>query len=411
MDPGNYGTDIQAGAAFNYGLLWTVWMANFMAMLLQYLSGKLGIATGKGLPELVRESLHSRFDIYLNWVGAEIAAAATDLAEYLGTVIALNILFGVPLLYASIFGAADILILLALTSKRFRTLEYFFMLFVSIIAFGFLYEVLVAGPTGSGLAQGFTSPTFTSSSIVLVVGIIGATVMPHALYVHSSLTKDKLQNQSVEEKRRVLKLHVLECVPAFLVAGLVNAAILVVSAVTFYPKFSNVSAVDQAYKIMIPIYGPLAAVIFAVTLLSSGLASSTTGTLAGQAIMEGLLGTKVNKTARRVVTRVINVFPTTVAVLLGLDPLSLLVYSQVLLSLMIALPMIPLLIFTARKKMMGQFVNRHITTLLAVLAGAVIVGLNTYLVYVLVAPLGIALLVLTMGAYCAYHVYLVYAMR
>jgi len=141
------------------------------------------------------------------------------------------------------------------------------------------------------------------------------------------------------------------------------------------------------------------------------LASSTTGTLAGQAIMEGLLGTKVNKTARRVVTRVINVFPTTVAVLLGLDPLSLLVYSQVLLSLMIALPMIPLLIFTARKKMMGQFVNRHITTLLAVLAGAVIVGLNTYLVYVLVAPLGIALLVLTMGAYCAYHVYLVYAMR
>ena len=146
MDPGNYGTDIQAGAAFNYGLLWVVWMANFMAMLLQYLSGKLGLATGKDLAGLVRESLKkSRFDIFLNWIGAEAAVAATDLAEYLGTVIALNILFNVPLLYASIFGAADILILLALTSRRFRALEYFFMLFVSIIAFGFLYEITVTG--------------------------------------------------------------------------------------------------------------------------------------------------------------------------------------------------------------------------------------------------------------------------
>jgi manganese transport protein len=401
MDPGNYGTDIQAGAGFGYGLLWTVWMANFMAMLLQYLSGKLGIATGKGLPQLVRESLDSRLDILLNWVGAEVAAAATDLAEYLGTVIALNILFNVPLLYASIFGAADILILLALTSERFRTLEYFFMLFVSIIAFGFLYEVLVAGPNLPELGRALIAPEFGSSTITLVVGIIGATVMPHALYVHSSLTKDKLANQSLDEKKRVLKLHTRECVPAFLVAGLVNAAILIVSAVTFHANFSNVTEVNQAYRIMIPMYGPLAAIVFAVTLLSSGLASSTTGTLAGQAIMEGLLGTKVNKNLRRIITRVVNVFPTTVAVLLGLQPLSLLVYSQVLLSLLIALPMIPLL--------MGEFANRRVTTLLAVLTGVVIVGLNTYLIYVLVLPLGILAEALTLGAYAAYHLYLVYA--
>jgi manganese transport protein len=411
MDPVNYGTDIQAGAAFNYGLLWTVWMANLMAMLLQYLSGKLGIATGKSLPELVRDSLHSKSDIYLNWIGAEVAAAATDLAEYLGTVIALNILFNVPLLYASVFGAADILILLALTSKRFRTLEYFFMLFVSIIAFGFLYEVLVAGPKAPQLAQSFFSPEFSPATITLVVGIIGATVMPHALYVHSSLTKDKLANQTIEEKKRVLKLHLRECVPAFLIAGMVNAAILIVSAVTFYPKFSTVSAVDEAYRIMIPIYGPLAAIVFAVTLLSSGLASSTTGTLAGQAIMEGLLGTRVNRNLRRIITRGVNVFPTTVAVLLGLDPLSLLVYSQVLLSLMIALPMIPLLMFTAKKELMGEFANRHSTTFLAVLTGGVIVGLNTYLIYVLVAPLSVFLQALTLGAYGAYHLYLVNAMR
>ncbi len=415
MDPGNYGTDIQAGASFNYGLLWTVWMANLMAMLLQYLSGKLGIATGKDLAGLVRESLHnSRFDIYLNWVGAEVAAAATDLAEYLGTVIALNILFGVPLLYASIFGAADVLILLVLTSGRFRTVEYFFMLFVSIIALGFLYEVAVVGLNMPQIAQSFVSPTFGNSSIVLIVGIIGATVMPHALYVHSTLTRDKLVERTNDEKRRLLKLHTRESIAAFMIAGAVNAAILIVSAVAFYPKCVAiphvcVSTVNQAYQIMIPIYGTLAAVMFAVTLLCSGLASSTTGTLAGIAIMDGLLGTKVNKTARRVVTRIVNVFPTTIAVLLGLDPLSLLVYSQVLLSLMIALPMIPLLVYTAKKDLMGQFANNRLTTYLGVLCGATIVGLNTYLVYYLVAPLGVYLLAIVLGAYSGYHLYLVRA--
>jgi manganese transport protein len=408
MDPGNYGTDIGAGASFNYGLLWTVWMANLMAMLLQYLSGKLGIATGRDLAQLVREALHnSRFDIYLNWVGAEVAAAATDLAEYLGTVIALNILFGVPLIYASIFGAADVLILLVLTNRRFRSLEYFFMLFVSIIAIGFLYEVAVVGLNLPQITHSFVSPTFGSSSITLIVGIIGATVMPHALYVHSTLTRDKLVEGTNDEKRRMLGLHLRESIVAFMIAGAVNAAILIVSAVAFYP--SNISTINQAYNIMTPIYGAAAAVVFGVTLLCSGLASSTTGTLAGIAIMDGLLGTKVNRTARRLVTRVINVFPTTAAVLLGLNPLSLLVYSQVLLSLMIALPMIPLLVYTAKKDLMGQFVNRRLTTYLGVLCGATIIGLNTYLVYFLMAPFGVYPTALVLGAYGAYHLYLVRA--
>ncbi len=413
MDPGNYGTDIQAGASFNYGLLWAVWMANLMAMLLQYLSGKLGIATGKDLPELVRESLqknvHSRFNIYLNWIGAEAAAAATDLAEYLGTVIALNILFGVPLLYASIFGAADILILLVLTRGRFRTLEYFFMLAVSILGFGFLYEITLTGLNMPQMVQSFVSPTFGSSSITLIVGIIGATVMPHALYVHSTLTKNKLVDRSVKEKKRFLILHTRESIFAFTIAGMVNASILIVSAVTFFPKFSDVSAVDDAYRIMIPIYGSLAAIVFAVTLLFSGLASSATGTLAGQTIMDGLLGTKINKTVRRIITRVVNVFPTTIAVLLGIDPLSLLIYSQVLLSLMIALPMIPLITFTAKKDFMGQLVNKRLTTFVAVLTGTVIVALNTYLVYYLLAPFSVYLQAVVLAAYGAYHLYLVYA--
>jgi manganese transport protein len=190
---------------------------------------------------------------------------------------------------------------------------------------------------------------------------------------------------------------------------MVNAAILIVSAVTFFPKFSDVSAVDEAYRIMIPIYGSLAAIVFAVTLLFSGLASSATGTLAGQTIMDGLLGTKINKTVRRIITRVVNVFPTTIAVLLGIDPLSLLIYSQVLLSLMIALPMIPLLTFTAKKDFMGQLVNKRLTTFLAGLTGAVIVGLNTYLVYYLMAPFGVYLQAMILAVYGAYHFYLVYA--
>ena len=413
MDPGNYGTDIQAGASYNYGLLWAVWMANLMAMLLQYLSGKLGIATGKDLPELLKESLqknvHSRFDIFLHWIGAEAAAAATDLAEYLGTVIALNILFGVPLLYASLFGAADILILLVLTQGRFRTLEYFFMLAVSILGFGFLYEITVTGLNMSDMVYGFFSPVFTSDSITLIVGIIGATVMPHALYVHSTLTKNKLVDRTVKEKKRFLVLHTRESIFCFTIAGMVNASILIVSAMTFYPKFSNVSAVDDAYRIMIPIYGSLAAIVFAVTLLFSGLASSATGTLAGQTIMDGLLGTRINKTVRRVITRVVNVFPTTIAMLLGIDPLSLLIYSQVLLSLMLALPMIPLITFTAKKHLMGPFVNKRITTALSVLTGTVILVLNTYLVYYLISQFSVYLQVIVLAAYGAYHLYLVRA--
>lgn len=386
MDPGNYGTDIQSGAQFNYDLLWAVWLANIMAMILQYLSGKLGIATGKSLPELIRGSLKSRKRVIPYWLGAELAAAATDLAEYLGTVIALNILFGVPLLYAAIFGAADVVILLALTSERFRIIEYFFMLFVSVIGIGFLYQVLLIGPNISDIALHSVAISLSSQNAFLVVGIIGATVMPHAIFVHSWLTKNKLTTGTLEEKRQLRRLHLYENIFALTIASLVNVAILVSAAATLYPKYSNVSTISGAYQIMVPLFGLFAAAVFAVTLLSSGLASSVTGTLAGQAIMDGLLGTHINKNLRRLVTRVINVFPTTVAILIGLNPLSLLVYSQVILSLMIPLPMIPLLVYTNRRALMGEFVNRRSTTLLGVLSAAVIISLNAYLLYVTLLP-------------------------
>jgi len=379
MDPGNYGTAIQAGAFGGYALLWAVWLASLMAMLLQYLSGKVGIATGKGIAELVRSSLPSKRYVLVYWLGAEVAAAATDLAEYLGTVLALNILFQIPLLYAAVFGAADVLVLLLLTSEKFRTLEYFFMLIVSIISIGFLYEIFVIGPNLSEVALYSISPNLTGGNVLFVVGIIGATVMPHALFVHSSLTKNRLKEGTIEEKRKLRRLHLAENIVTLLVAGLVNVSILVTAASALFPRFSSVTTVDEAYRIMIPIYGPLAATVFAITLLCSGIASSTTGTLAGQAIMEGLLGPRVNKYVRRLITRVINVFPTTFAILLGLNPLAMLVYSQVALSLLIPLPMIPLIFYSSKSHVMGEFVNRITTTILSVVAGAVIIGLNVFL--------------------------------
>lgn len=379
MDPGNYGTDISSGASFAYDLLWTVWLANLMAMVLQYLSGKLGIATGKSLPELIKISLKTKRFTIPYWLAAEAAAAATDLAEYLGTVIALNLLFNIPLIYASILGALDVIILLALTSERFRIIEYFFMVFVSIISIGFLYQIILIQPSISNIAYHSFAVTLNNDTILLVVGIVGATVMPHALFVHSWLTKNKLATGSLEEKRRHRRLHVREVILTLTIASLVNVAILVSAAAAFYPTYSGVSTISQAYAILKPLYGPLAAAVFAITLLASGLASSTTGTLAGQSIMDGLLGTHINKYLRRLVTRIVNVFPTTLAILIGLNPLSLLVYSQVILSLMIPLPMIPLIIYTRRKGLMGEFVNKNITTILGILSAALIIALNIYL--------------------------------
>lgn len=384
MDPGNYATDIQAGQYFAYDLLWAVWLANLMAMILQYLSGKLGIATGKGLPEMVRGSLEKRGIVLPYWLGAEVAAASTDLAEYLGTVLALNILFGIPMLYAAIFGALDVIVLLVLARERFRIIEYFFMLLVSVIGIGFVYELLLLHPSLTSIAYHSVAVSVSVSNILFVVAIVGATVMPHALFVHSSLTKDKLAKltkQTIEDKRQHRRLHLREVILTLTIASLVNVAILVSAGTVLYPQFSTASnTVDVSHyvRILQPLYGYLAGAIFAITLLASGLASSTTGTLAGQAVMDGLLGTHVNKNLRRIVTRVINVFPTTVAILIGINPFDLLIYSQVLLSLLIPLPMIPLILYTKNRRLMGEFVNRRITDALAIGAGVLIVSFNVY---------------------------------
>jgi manganese transport protein len=387
IDPGNFGTDVAGGSVYNYDLVWAVWMASAFAMVLQYLSGKLGIATGNSLSQLLRGSLKSRSRRVSYWLAAEIAIAATDLAEYLGTVIALNILFGIPLLYASIFGAFDVVILLALTSNRFRVIEYFFMVFVSIIAIGFLYELLLVGPNLQQILIHSLSPTLSGGMVLTVVGIVGATVMPHVLFLHSSLTAEKLGRWGIKEgeqtqRKKLLRLHLRENVVILTIAGCVNVAILVMAAAAFYGHgYTNVQQISDAFNILKPLFGPLAAIVFALTLLASGIASSIVGTLAGQEVMTGLLGVKVNPYLRRVVTRFVNVIPTTVCILIGLSPLALLFYSQVFLSILIPLPMIPLIWYTSSRKIMGSYVNRRTMTILALVVGGAIIALNIALLY------------------------------
>jgi manganese transport protein len=382
MDPGNYGTDIAGGASLNYSLLWVVWLSSAMAMMLQYLSGKIGIATGKSLPEIIRDKFKKKKIFVLPyWLAAETATAATDLAEYLGTVIALTLLFGIPMIYAAIFGALDVIIILAFTTRRFHILERMFILFVSVISFGYLYEVFITKPDPSAILYHSVVPIFANSNAILIsVGIIGATVMPHALFLHSWLTKNKLKEKTIQEKRTLRKLHLTENVVVLAIAGMVNAAIMIMAAAAFNPHYSNVASISDAYKTLIPLFGAGAGIAFVITLLSSGISSSVVGTLAGQAVMEGLLGMKVNIWLRRLVTRFVNVIPTTIAILLGLDPLNILVYSQVILSLMIPLPMIPIVVLSRNKELMGELVNRNITTIIAFVFVGIILVFNSYLI-------------------------------
>lgn len=412
MDPGNYGTDIQGGY-YGYDLLWAVWLASMMAMLLQYLSGKLGIASGKDLPTLVRESLGGRKRYVIPyWLAAEAAAAATDLAEYLGTVIALNILFNVPLLYAAVFGAFDVILLLLMMDRRFSIIEQYFAVLIGILVVGILYNLVVVRPDSFQVALHSVLPLAPSNdALLIVVGIIGATVMPHALFVHSWLSKNKMDllgkrmngnnhgpapsfkdigtrtatgaasnhRYTVEQRKRTNRLHRNESIIALTIAGIVNAGILLVAIPAFANGADRNITINQFVTLMNGIYGPAIGILFALTLLASGLSSSALGTIAGQIIMEGLVGKRLSVWLRRVITRFVNVFPTTIAIILGLSPLVLLVYSQVILSLMIPLPMIPLVYYTSKRRFMGDLVNQRKTVILALAAVTLILGFNSYL--------------------------------
>lgn len=380
MDPGNFGTAISAGSSFGYALLWVIWLSSGMAMLFQYLSGKLGIA-GYSLAELVR--LRWKKDqVFTYWILSEVAILATDVAEFLGIAIALNLLFGIPLIIAAIFSVLDVFILLLATRERFRVIEYLFVLFTSVIAFGYVYELLVTSFAPSQIVLNSFVPTIGSGMALVAVGIVGATVMPHALFVHSWLTKNKRKKVKYS-RTKSLKYHMRETILTLLLAGLVNAAILIMAAAAFYGSSSQITSINQAYQTLVPLFGPIAAIVFALALLSSGISSSITGTIAGQSIMESLTNFKGSILVRRIITRFINLVPIVIAVALSIPPLEILVYSQVVLSFLIPLPLLPLVYYTAKKDVMGSIVNIKATTAIACMFTAAILLLNIYLILTL----------------------------
>ncbi len=287
MDPGNWGTSITAGASYNYDLLWVVWMSSAMAMLFQYLSGKIGIA-GYSLAQVVKERWKNKTLVFLYWILAEIAILATDLAEFLGIVVALNLLFGIPLLPGAFIAVLDVLLLLFLVRKSFRALEYAFIVFVSVIGLGYVYELFITGPDAGALLAGSLIPKLNGQMALIAVGIIGATVMPHALFVHSWLLKKKMQEKEESiGKKTALSYHRADTIFSLFVAGLINAAILIMAAAAFFGSGFEVATIDQAYRTLTPLFGELSSLVFAVALLFAGISSSITACLTGGTVFSG----------------------------------------------------------------------------------------------------------------------------
>ena len=375
IDPGNYATNIQSGSQFGYRLLWVIVLANLMAMLLQTLSAKLGIATGHNLAELSRKHFSPPV-VYAMWVGSEIAAMATDLAEFLGASLGLYLLLHIPLLLATLMTGAATYAILLLESRGTRPLEAVITALVGVVAVSYLIETFFSRPDWGQIAYHSAVPYISSGSVLISVGIVGATVMPHVIYLHSYLTQKRIVPRNDTEARRIFRLSIPDVVIAMGLAGLINMAMLYMAAATFYGHgLTAIADIPSAYKTLSPLLGPAAGFVFAISLLASGLSSSTVGTMAGQVIMQGFVGFTVPVWVRRLIT----MLPAVVIVALGINPTETLVISQVVLSLILPIPVIALVYFTSRRKIMGALVNRRLTSVAATVCAAVILALNVIL--------------------------------
>jgi manganese transport protein len=377
VDPGNFATNVQGGAKYGYLLLWVVLLANLIAMLIQYLSAKLGIVTGHSLPENIR-GRWPRAVSWGMWIQAEVMAMSTDIAEFLGAAVGLNLLFGVPLLPAGLLTGVIAFAILGLQARGFRRFEVAITGLLGIIFLGFLYETLRIGPSSHASLRGLLPGLDGSGSLYLAVGIIGATVMPHAIYLHSALTQGRMPVRDDEERSRVLRFERLDVIIALGLAGLVNMAMLAVAARLFHmPALSGLSTIPQAHAELGQLVGGTAALAFAVALLASGASSSSVGTYAGQVVMAGFINVRIPVMLRRALTMI----PALVVLALGMNPTDALVLSQVVLSFGIPLALIPLVILTGRRGVMGAHVNRPLTTVLAWGCAILITGLNLFLLY------------------------------
>jgi manganese transport protein len=378
VDPGNFATNIQGGAQFGYMLLWVILTSNLMAMLLQALSAKLGIASGKNLAEQCRANF-PRWVVWTMWVLMELVAMATDLAEFLGAALGFNLLFGMPLWIAGILTAIVTFLILGLERYGFRPLEAVITALLAVVAVSYVIEIFLVQPNWNLVANNTFVPRFSGSeSVLLAAGILGATVMPHAIFLHSALTQDRIVVKKPEQQRRLFRFEIIDVVIAMVIASSVNAAMLIMSASTFfYHGLTSIATIQEAHRTLEPLLGKAASWVFAISLLASGLSSSSVGTMAGQVIMQGFLHYHIQPWVRRVVT----MLPSLLVIFIGLDPTRTLVISQVVLSFGLPFAVIPLVMFTRRRDIMGTLVNNRLTTALASLAALIIVCLNIYLLY------------------------------
>jgi manganese transport protein len=376
IDPGNFATNIAGGSQFGYTLVWVIVASNLMAMLIQTLSAKLGIATGRNLPEVCRERFSRRTSLGL-WVQAEVIAMATDLAEFLGAAIGFHLLFGIGLFPATLITGATTFAILGLQRFGFRPFEAVIIGFVGVIAACYIAELWYAHPPLGTVAKHAVLPQFSGSeSLLLAVGILGATVMPHVIYLHSALLQDRIVPRNESEARRLYKYTRIDVVIAMSLAGLVNMAMLVVAASVFFGSgLLDIDSLETAHRTLEPLLGSASSALFALALIASGISSSTVGTLAGQVVMQGFIRRQIPIWVRRLVT----MLPAFVVIAIGVDPSRTLVLSQVVLSFGIPFALIPLVIFTSRRDVMGGLVNHKVTTACAVVVAIAISALNIFL--------------------------------
>ncbi|MEJ0063438.1 MAG: Nramp family divalent metal transporter [Alphaproteobacteria bacterium] len=385
MDPGNWATSIAGGSGFGYTLISVIILANFMAMLLQSLSAKLGIVAGQDLAQACRHRYPKAVNISL-WLLCEIAIVACDLAEVIGTAIALNLLFGLPLAVGVCLTVADVFLILLLQRSGFRKLEIFTISLMSVVAFSFIYEIMAAKPDFGAIAAAAipTTRIFTDPAMLYIaIGVIGATVMPHNLYLHSSIVQTRQFGLTPGGKKEALRYAVFDTVVALFLALLINAAILIMAAAVFHKNgMYEVTTIEQAHQLLAPLLGlPLASTLFALALLASGQNSAVTATLAGQIVMEGFLQLRLPPWARRLITRMLAIIPAAfVTIVYGAEGTGkLLLLSQVVLSLQLPFAIVPLLQMTSDRKLMGEFVSRPVTVIAAWSAAILIIALNVKL--------------------------------
>ncbi len=375
IDPGNFATNIQAGAKYNYSLLWVVLLANAVAMLFQGLSARLGIVTNRNLAELCREHF-PRTAVWAMWVVSEAAAMATDLAEFLGGAIGLSLLFGMPLIWGMVVTAIITFGILSFQNRGYRPVELIIGGLVGAIGLSYLIELFLVPPDWRAAGIGAVVPGLADSgALTLAVGIVGATVMPHAIYLHSSLTQDRAPARNEEERRTLLRYSNIEVVVALAIAGMVNMAMVMMAAAAFHGGHEEVAEIETAYHTLVPLFGGAAASVFMASLIASGLSSSVVGTMAGQVIMQGFVGFRIPLWLRRVITMA----PAFAVVAWGVNATQALVASQVVLSLVLPVPMVALLLLTRRTDVMSIYRTRRGTWIVAAIATTLVLALNMLL--------------------------------